>query len=37
MTEPGPAPKPPTLRDVAERAGVHPGTASRALNPQTRP
>lgn len=24
-----------TLRDVAERAGVHPGTASRALNPQT--
>jgi LacI family transcriptional regulator len=26
----------PTLRDVAERAGVHPGTVSRALNPQTR-
>lgn len=26
----------PTLRDVAERAGVHPATASRALNPQTR-
>lgn len=26
---------PVTLRDVAERAGVHPGTASRALNPQT--
>ncbi|HEX2155052.1 MAG TPA: LacI family DNA-binding transcriptional regulator [Acidimicrobiia bacterium] len=25
--------KPPTLRDVAERAGVHPATASRALNP----
>lgn len=24
-----------TLRDVAQRAGVHPGTASRALNPQT--
>ncbi|NLF04748.1 MAG: LacI family transcriptional regulator [Actinomycetales bacterium] len=24
-----------TLRDVAERAGVHPGTASRALNPET--
>lgn len=24
-----------TLKDVAERAGVHPGTASRALNPQT--
>jgi LacI family transcriptional regulator, galactose operon repressor len=23
----------PTIRDVAERAGVHPGTASRALNP----
>ncbi len=27
---------PVTLRDVAERAGVHPGTASRALNPETR-
>jgi LacI family transcriptional regulator len=26
-----------TLRDVAARAGVHPATASRALNPQTRP
>ncbi|HEY9475895.1 MAG TPA: LacI family DNA-binding transcriptional regulator [Mycobacteriales bacterium] len=26
----------PTLRDVAERAGVHPATASRALNPHTR-
>lgn len=26
---------PVTLRDVAERAGVHPGTASRALNPHT--
>jgi LacI family transcriptional regulator len=25
-----------TLRDVARRAGVHAGTASRALNPQTR-
>ncbi len=25
-----------TLRDVARRAGVHPSTASRALNPQTR-
>lgn len=24
-----------TLKEVAERAGVHPGTASRALNPQT--
>jgi LacI family transcriptional regulator len=30
-------PDPPvTLRDVAERAGVHPATASRALNPETR-
>jgi LacI family transcriptional regulator len=27
----------PTLRDVALVAGVHPATASRALNPQTRP
>ena len=27
----------PTLRDVAQLAGVHPATASRALNPQTRP
>jgi LacI family transcriptional regulator len=27
---------PVTLRDVAVRAGVHPATASRALNPQTR-
>ncbi|MQA78016.1 MAG: substrate-binding domain-containing protein [Streptosporangiales bacterium] len=26
----------PTLRDVATRAGVHPATASRALNPATR-
>jgi LacI family transcriptional regulator len=26
----------PTLRDVAQQAGVHPATASRALNPQTR-
>ena len=25
-----------TLREVARRAGVHAGTASRALNPQTR-
>jgi LacI family transcriptional regulator len=30
-------PEPPvTLRDVAARAGVHPATASRALNPETR-
>lgn len=28
--------RPPTLRDVAQRAGVHPATASRALNPSTR-
>ena len=27
---------PPTLRDVAQLAGVHPATASRALSPQTR-
>ncbi|HEV2375900.1 MAG TPA: LacI family DNA-binding transcriptional regulator [Streptosporangiaceae bacterium] len=27
---------PVTLRDVATRAGVHPATASRALNPETR-
>lgn len=27
---------PATLRDVAQLAGVHPGTVSRALNPQTR-
>jgi LacI family transcriptional regulator len=27
----------PTLRDVAQLAGVHPATASRALNPATRP
>ncbi len=26
----------PTLRDVADAAGVHPATASRALNPATR-
>src|SRR5215475_7648752 len=26
----------PTLADVARAAGVHPGTASRALNPQSR-
>src|SRR5579864_6647042 len=25
-----------TLRDVAQRAGVHPATASRALNPETK-
>jgi LacI family transcriptional regulator len=30
------AASPVTLRDVARRAGVHTGTASRALNPQTR-
>jgi LacI family transcriptional regulator len=29
-------PKAPTLADVARRAGVHPATASRALNPATR-
>jgi LacI family transcriptional regulator len=30
-------PEPPvTLKDVAARAGVHPATASRALNPETR-
>jgi LacI family transcriptional regulator len=28
--------QPPTLRDVAAAAGVHPATASRALNPETR-
>ena len=28
---------PVTLKDVAAMAGVHPATASRALNPQTRP
>ncbi|GAA1296873.1 LacI family transcriptional regulator [Planotetraspora silvatica] len=28
--------QPPTLRDVAEAAGVHAATASRALNPSTR-
>lgn len=28
--------RPPTLRDVAGGAGVHPATASRALNPATR-
>ena len=30
------ATSPATLRDVARRAGVHAGTASRALNPATR-
>ena len=30
------ASRPATLRDVAAAAGVHPATASRALNPQTR-
>jgi LacI family transcriptional regulator len=30
-------PDPPvTLKDVAAQAGVHPATASRALNPETR-
>src|SRR2546429_7820769 len=28
--------RPATLRDVATAAGVHPATASRALNPSTR-
>src|SRR6202035_2563961 len=28
--------RPATLRDVAAAAGVHPATASRALNPETR-
>jgi LacI family transcriptional regulator, galactose operon repressor len=39
----GEPPRPPmkgkpgvTVREVAERAGVHPGTVSRVLNPQTR-
>jgi LacI family transcriptional regulator len=31
-----PAVHTPTLRDVADAAGVHPATASRALNPATR-
>jgi LacI family transcriptional regulator len=31
-----PVVSPPTLRDVAEAAGVHAATASRALNPETR-
>src|SRR6266568_7310823 len=31
-----PMAEPVTLRDVAARAGVHPATASRALNPETR-
>ncbi|SDH04130.1 LacI family DNA-binding transcriptional regulator [Nonomuraea jiangxiensis] len=35
MTHPNPVPV-PTLRDVAEAAGVHTATASRALNPKTR-
>ncbi|MEO3872816.1 LacI family DNA-binding transcriptional regulator [Nonomuraea sp. B12E4] len=39
-TEPGPRTAPvarrPTLKDVAGEAGVHPATASRALNPETR-
>ncbi|MEV4178599.1 LacI family DNA-binding transcriptional regulator [Nonomuraea sp. NPDC049709] len=35
MTNPSPPPA-PTLRDVAEAAGVHTATASRALNPKTR-
>ncbi|MFI7700222.1 LacI family DNA-binding transcriptional regulator [Nonomuraea sp. NPDC049480] len=35
MTNPTPSPA-PTLRDVAEAAGVHTATASRALNPKTR-
>ncbi|GAA4987711.1 LacI family transcriptional regulator [Nonomuraea thailandensis] len=35
MTHPDPPPA-PTLRDVAEAAGVHAATASRALNPKTR-
>jgi LacI family transcriptional regulator len=33
--QPTPTP-PPTLRNVAEAAGVHPATASRALNPKAR-
>src|SRR5579864_9115192 len=28
--------RPATLKDVARQAGVHPATASRALNPETR-
>lgn len=35
MSNPHPSPA-PTLRDVAEAAGVHTATASRALNPKTR-
>ena len=31
-----PSPGPAKLRDVAALAGVHPATASRALNPETR-
>lgn len=34
---PEPPGRSPTLKDVAEQAGVHPSTVSRALNPQTRP
>ncbi|WP_269858301.1 LacI family DNA-binding transcriptional regulator [Streptomyces sp. RPT161] len=33
---PNTAPRPQRLRDVARAAGVHPATASRALNPATR-
>ncbi len=36
MTTTLPTVRPPTLRDVAREAGVHPATASRALNPATR-
>lgn len=33
----GPTPDRATLKDVAALAGVHPGTASRAMNDETRP